>query len=62
MGTGFVFTVFTLFGIYRSVLIMESLTDPKLQFASVLLVWAFYFNGFVIGMLSSGSAVRYEVN
>lgn len=41
---------------------MESLTDPKLQFASVLLVWAFYFNGFVIGMLSSGSAVRYEVN
>lgn len=62
MGACFVFTVFTLYGLYNTSVLVKSYADPKLQFASVLLMWTLYMNFFVIRMLSSGSAVRREVN
>lgn len=62
MGACFTFTVLTLFGLYNMWSLVEIVTDPQFQIATVLTLWAFYYNYFVIRVLSSGNAVRSEVN
>lgn len=62
MGGCFSYTVFSLYGLFYSIFQVKSYMDPKLCYVSVLVVWTFYYNCFVLFVLFAGSEVQREVN